>query len=187
MHNIYRFLIALIRKLGTTVCPILSWGSHSNVARLLNRLLSFILEASRPLPSKSRATDTGDPSPAILLPSDAASVELFTVELSPREIEEGLSVPAVDQHSTEKASPMDSSPRAMEDNDDESGLPLPKRDSSHKRTYFSPIHPWQSQRYSRKFIMCVCQVANIRHYQYDRAGQIKGEYSGGDSAHHHEV
>lgn len=164
MRYMYHLLVTLIRKLCAIVRPILNWSSHSSVARLLNRLWSFILRASRPSTSTSRANDAGGPISAILLPSDAALIQLFTTESSPREIEEGLHAPAIYRNSIEEAPQTDSSPRAIEDNDGERELLPSEPNTSHIRMRFLSMLPLHSERYDQKVIMCVSQTSNIQRY-----------------------
>ncbi len=151
----YRLLVTLIRKLCAIVRPILNWSSHSSVARLLSRLWSFVLRRSRLLTSKLPLDDVGVPTPAILLPSAAASTTSITRVRSMREIEEGLPGPAVDPNSTEEPPQADLSPRAVEhDDDNEHGL-LPPESRAPFATSFLPMLPEQSGRYDQNIIMCV--------------------------------
>ncbi len=160
MRNMYHFLIALIRKLCAVVRPRFNWSSHSSIARFLNRLGSFILRVSRPLTSTSQVNDRGNPHPAILLPSDAASIELCNVGPSPKEIEEGLPVPVIDLNSIKEPRQADPPPGVVKDNDEEHGL-LPPELRPSPTTIFVPIFPTQSDRYDQKIIMCVFPISNI--------------------------
>ncbi len=154
MNYMYRVLITLIRKLCTIVCLGLDWNSPSIIARLLNRVMSFILKASRAATSKSPPNDAGDPFPTILLPSDAVSMEPCAPVRSPSKIEEGLSAAAVNRISTEETPQTDLSPRAREINDDKRRLPPPELTPS-PATSFVPMLPSDSDRYIQKIIMCV--------------------------------
>ncbi len=153
MRNMYHLLLTLIRKLCAIVRPVLNWSSHSSTALLLNRLWSLTLRASRPLTSKSPSNDAGDPFPAVLLPSAAASMIPCVPERTPSEVEDGLPEAAVDRISTEPAR----SPRITERNDNESESLSPW---SHM-TYFLPMLPSESERYNGKTIMCVCHIPSI--------------------------
>ncbi len=112
MSYMYRALITLIRKLCVIVHQVLNGSSPSNIARLLSRVWSFILRASRGLTSKPPPpNDTGDPFHAILPPSDGASITSCIPVRSLSEVEEGLLVAVVDRISTEQPLQTDLSPR----------------------------------------------------------------------------
>lgn len=157
MHYMYRLLVTLIRAI---VRPVLNWSSHSNRARLLDQLWSFILGASRPSTSRSPPDDVGDPFPVIFAPSAAASMASCTPARSPREIEEGSSAAALNQNVIEEPPHTDHSPRIVEGNADERGLPLPESKPSFT-TIFIPIYPSQFKRYDQKIIMCVYHISNL--------------------------
>lgn len=159
----HRLLVTLLRKLCSIVRPILNWSSHSCVARLLNRLWSFILRASRTSGPRSSPNDPGVPTPAILLPSATASVTSCTPAHSPREIEEDSPRPTVDRISTQDPPQADLSLRADGNNDGERELQLigPRPSPG---TYFVPIIPSQSGRYKQNIIMCV-----VRSLTFDTA------------------
>lgn len=148
----YRLLVALIRKLCAIVRPILNWSSHTSVARLLNRLLSFILRRPGPLTSKSPLDDPGDPSSTILLPSATAPVTSCSPARSPRKIEEASPGPTADRTSIGYPPQADLSPRVNGSNDDEHDL-QPAESRPSLGTQFVPIVPTQSGRYEQNIIV----------------------------------